>query len=227
MKPIRMAALAAACTFAAYAPAGAADLRGQPSLKDAPYVDNTPTYRYYLGIKGGWTFPQDTDFNALGLNLNTSYDTGYVISGVAGVELSRSSAGRLRGDIEAGYSSANASGGSAFGRTGITFGLASLYYDFETGTVFKPFIGAGGGIAGVDFKNHGFSPIGTLLNSSDTAYAYHLTAGASVALSASTEVELAYRYFGTTGAELRAVDGTRTSVDTGDHQIMLGLRQKF
>ena len=227
MKTHYLAALAAIGTLIAAAPAGAADLRGQPSLKDAPYVDNTPTYRYYLGVKGGFTFPQDTDFNVLGANLNNSYDTGYVVSGVVGVELARSPSGRLRGDIEAGYSSADVSSGIAFGRTATTFGMASLYYDFETGTVIKPFIGAGGGIADVDFKNHGISPGGVLLNSSDTAYAYHLTAGASVALSASTDVELAYRYFATTGAELRAIDGTKTSVDTQDHQIMLGLRQKF
>jgi opacity protein-like surface antigen len=230
-----LAAMAALGAVAA-SPAAGADLY-RPSLKDAPVAD-APTYKYYLGVRGGWTFPQDTDFDVLGLNVKNDYDTGYFVSGVVGMELARMPTGRLRGDIEVGYSSADVSahtitglgkfsGDQAFGRTATTFGMASLYYDFETGTVFKPFIGAGGGIADVDFKNHGVTPTGTVLNSSDTAYAYHLTAGANVALSASLDLEVAYRFFGTTGAELKAIDGTVKSVDTQDHQILLGLRQTF
>jgi opacity protein-like surface antigen len=236
MKFIGLAALAAACALVT-GPLAAADLRGQPSLKDAPF-DNTPTYKYYIGIRGGANFPEDTDFNAFGTKFTNAYDPGYFVSGVLGVELARSSSGRLRGDIEIGYDRATIdtqtlagvgtfSGSSATGRTSTTFGLASLYYDFETGTIFRPFVGAGGGIADVSLRHQGIAPGFVALSSSDTAYAYHLTAGLNTALSASLDLELAYRYFGTTGAELRAKDGTRTDVDTGEHQIMLGLRQKF
>jgi opacity protein-like surface antigen len=227
MTLINRAALTVACVALA-GPAIAADLGGgRGSLKDGPAYVDTPTYRYYLGVKGGWTFPEDTDFNVGGTNISNGYDTGYTISGVIGTELSRSSSGRLRGDLEFGYSEADVSGGSAFGRKETTFGMASLYYDFETGSVFRPFIGAGGGIADVDFHKYGTPGLGRLINDNDTAYAYHLTGGVGMQLSPTLDLEVSYRYFGTTGAELRAVDGTKTSVDTQDQQILVGLRQKF
>ncbi|MBX9925168.1 MAG: outer membrane beta-barrel protein [Hyphomicrobiaceae bacterium] len=220
-------------------PAIAADLGGRPgSIKDPPpqYIESVPTYKFYLAARGGLTFPEDTDFNTLGLGVTNEYELGYFFSGAAGLSNLAGVPG-LRGEIEIGYSQADVeshnvggakfTGGNAFGRTALTYGLASLYYDFNTGTIVRPFIGAGGGIADVSFENHGVTGIGTLLDSSDTAYAYHITAGANVEITKSLNFELAYRYLGTTGAELTARNGTKTEVDTGDHQIMFGLRQSF
>lgn len=234
-------------TFAAIATASmavgaatAADLGGRRgSIKDSPppaYVQEIPSYKFYLAVRGGLSFPDDTDFNTLGVNIGNEYDTGYFISGAAGIN-NLLGVGGLRGELEIGYSDADIkshsvggtkfTGNNAFGNTNLTYGLASIYYDFNTGTIVKPFIGAGGGIADVSFDDHGVSATGTVLSDSAIAYAYHVTAGANVEITKSLNFELAYRYLGTTGAELTARDGTTTSVDTGDHQVLFGLRQSF
>lgn len=240
---IRLKATFAAIATASMAvgTAAAADLGGRRgSIKDTPpppaFVEPVPTHKFYLAVRGGISFPEETDFNALGLNIENEYSTGYFIGGAAGINNLLGVPG-LRGDIEIGYTETdvdshnvggvNFSGANAFGSTSLTYGLASIYYDFNTGTIVKPFIGAGGGIAQVDFDNHGVSAVGTVLSSSETAYAFHITAGANVEITKDLNFELAYRYLGTTGAELTAVDGTKTDVDTGDHQIMFGLRRSF
>ncbi len=220
-------------------PAIAADLGGgRGSIKDPPlaYVEDVPTYKFYLAVRGGLSFPEDTSFNTLGLGITNEYDLGYFFSGAAGVSNLAGVRG-LRGELEVGYTQSDIeshnvggvkfTGGNAFGRSALTYGLASLYYDFNTGTIVRPFIGAGGGIADVSFENYGVTGVGSVLDSSDTAYAYHITAGANVEITKSLNFELAYRYLGTTGAELTARDGTKTEVDTVDHQIMFGLRQSF
>jgi opacity protein-like surface antigen len=242
IRPLALSAL----VFAASAGAHAADLGGGPrggSLKDPPppppvtYAE--PAFRYYLALRGGWTFPDDTNFNVAGLSVANEYDTGYFIAGAVGVKLGGATGiGGLRGDIEAGYKNADVSahvlstgarfsGGAQRGSTDTTYVMASLYYDFDTGSRIRPFIGAGGGIADVNFDSHGTSTTGTLLDSNATAYAYHLTAGLNFELAPGLQLETAYRYFGTAGADLTAIDGTKTSIDTHDHQIMIGLRQSF
>jgi opacity protein-like surface antigen len=216
-------------------PAAAADLGGQRYAAPMQTFDDTPTYKYYLGVRGGLAFPQDTGFNAYGFDVKNSYDTGYTVSGIIGTELAKSSMGRLRGDIEVGYTTSDVDDHkvSGFGRfkghgaLDQTFAMASLYYDFNTGSVFRPFIGAGGGIAEVKLSKQGLTGGDTLLSGSDTAYAYHLTAGTNIALSSTLDLELAYRFMGTTGAEIRSADGTKNSIDTHDHQVLIGLRQMF
>lgn len=220
-------------TFLLTQSALAADLGGAPryggSLKDppAPAYELTP-YRYYLAVRGGVTFPDNTDFNTATLGFSSEYETGYSISGAAGISGLLGVRG-LRGEIEIGYNSADVESRNVgtFGRTDVTFGLASVYYDFDTGSFLRPFIGAGVGIADVNFDNHGISGVGVVLDDNSTAFAYHLTGGVNMRLSDSLNLELAYRYFGTAGAELTARDGTRNDIDVSDHQILVGLRQSF
>jgi opacity protein-like surface antigen len=214
----------------------AADYGRGGSIKDEPVEQVSPA-KFYFAVRGGATFPTDTDFDVLGTSVDNEYDTGYFIGGALGVTGLLGVRG-LRGDIELGYSEADIeshdvagvgkfTGGDAFGSTSIFYGLASIYYDFDTGTIVKPFIGAGGGIADVSFEGHGVSPLGVVMDDSSTAYAYHVTAGVNFQLAANLNLELAYRFLGTTGAELTAVDGTKTEVDTGDHKLLLGLRYNF
>lgn len=236
-------AIAAAATLATgTTTAGAADLGGGPryggSIKDAtPPVYDVPSYRYYLAVRGAATFPEDTEFNTATLGFSSQYEDGYAISGAAGVSGLWGVRG-LRGELEVGYNSAEVSSqsvsgggflgpGAATGRTNTTFGLASLYYDFDTGSFLRPFVGVGGGIADVHFDNHGITPLGAVLDDRSTAYAFHFTGGVNMKITDSLNVEIAYRYFGTAGAELTTRDGIRNDIDVSDHQILLGLRQSF
>ncbi|NJO55634.1 MAG: porin family protein [Rhodospirillales bacterium] len=225
------AATVAALALAAGALPGvatAADFGRGGSIKDDPVEQVSPA-KFYFAVRGGFTFPDDTDFdiNLGGVrSVTNEYDTGYFVGGALGVTGLLGIRG-LRGDIEIGYSDAEIeshnvggigkfSGGDAFGSTDIFYGIASIYYDFDTGTIVKPFIGAGGGIAEVNFDGHGVNAAGVVLDDSSTAYAYHITAGLNFQLAANLNLELGYRYFGTTGAELTAVDGTTTEIDTAE-----------
>ena len=239
MKIIARIGAAFAALVAGAVAANAADLGGRrppPSLKDEPVYE--APYRFYLALRGGVTFPEDTDFNAFGLSFNGEHDVGGTISGAAGVRFDSFGWKGFRGEIEIGYSEASVdtqsvggvgkfSGGSARGDTSLTYGFASLYYDFQTGSSIRPFIGAGAGIAELNLDGHGVSATGVALNDSGTGFAYHGTAGLAFNLGQGFDLEVAYRYLGVTDVEMRAVDGTKSDVDYNDHQILLGLRKAF
>lgn len=221
-------------------PGAAADL-GEPSLKDGPYEEARPfgrSFPFYLAIRGGIAFPEDTEFGALATTITNSYDDGYFVGGAAGMDLGRFGAFQLRGDIEAGYRQADIdshnvgglgtfSGADAFGETSVTYGLANLYADFDTGSFLKPYISAGGGIGHVDFDNHGVTGVGTALSESGTGYAFQAGAGVSMDVGNGFDLEVGYRYFAVYDVELTAADGTTSDVDVEDHQILFGLRKSF
>ncbi len=221
------------------APAAAADLGGDDdyvSFKDAP---RALPWQYYVGFRGGLSFQEDTDFDTLGLNVANSYDdVGGTISGFAGVNLGPTfGLPGLRGEIEIGYRENDVEehtlGGVvfqndlSFGSISTTSYLANLYYDFQTGSIFQPYIMAGGGIADVSFDNHGVTGLGTVLDDSETAYTYQVGAGFSLDLSNGLDLEVGYRYSSVVDVELTALDGTTSETDVDDHQILFGLKQRF
>ena len=89
--------------------------------------------------------------------------------------------------------------------------MANGYYDFETGSALKPFIGAG-----IGFANHDFEDV------DDTVFAYQFTLGAAYAVNETMDLDCAYRYFATADPDLDGIDA-----DYGSHNISVGLRFKF
>jgi opacity protein-like surface antigen len=192
--------------------ASAADLGGAPyrSIKDEPYPE--APYRYYLAVRGGVTFPDDIDYR-FGIS-PTEQDTGFTVSGAAGIRLDGIGLRGFRGELEGGYSEAENS--NQPGHTSVSFGLANVYYDFSTGSPLRPFVGAGIGIGDVD---DGFA--------SGTGLAYQGTAGVAMNIGGGFDLELAYRYFGVTGADLERHGETLSDGDYKAHQILVGLRKSF
>lgn len=78
-----------------------------------------------------------------------------------------------------------------------TFGLfGNVYYDINTGSALKPFVGAGLGYQWVDVD---YQPSGVAVgDDSDSVFAYQLMAGASYAVTDSVEVFGQYTYRDTT-----------------------------
>jgi opacity protein-like surface antigen len=238
---VRAAAVSfAACVSAS--PVLAADIYTKGSggsFKDGPVA--VASSSFYVSIRGGATFAQDTDFDVLGLNVENEYeDVGFMVSGAFGKSFAGwgGGMGGLRGEIEIGYLRNDIdahdvevlgrfSGSDAFGETSAVFGLVNLYYDFNPLGRFKPFVGAGIGVAKVDFDGHGVSAVGVVMDDSDTAFAFQLSAGTHISLSESVDLELGYRFLGLHGAELEAVDGTSSDVDVNNHIIYGGLRFKM
>lgn len=241
---VRAACLAAVTSFAILSGAAvAADLEGPRggSWKDDPVAPYSPLQRYYVSLRGAFAFPEDTSFEFGGLGVDNSYeDLGYAVSGAVGMRVFETPSVIVRGELELGYRDAEIeshtvagvgtlSGGDAFGNTSVLFGLANLIVDFKTGTPFVPYLSVGGGFGNVEFDGHGVSDpgIGTVLDDSATGYAFQAGAGVSYDFGSGLSLDLGYRYLGVYDVDLEATDGTSNSVDVEDHQILIGLTQRF
>jgi len=92
--------------------------------------------------------------------------------------------------------------------------MANGYYDFASGTAFRPFIGAGAGYVNVRLEDGG--------SEDDSVFAYQLMAGCGYALSNSVTFDLQYRYFATDDPDF---DGFE--LDYRTHNLLAGLRFNF
>lgn len=104
--------------------------------------------------------------------------------------------------------------------------LASIYYDFPTRSVWKPYIGAGIGVTQqeVEAKLAGVE----IVDDDDTVFAYQLALGLGYSLSRMTTIYAGYRYFAYDDVEFDAVGGdTIEATDNDSHDIELGVRWRF
>ncbi len=108
------------------------------------------------------------------------------------------------------------------GDTKVTAALASIYYEFLPNSQWRPFVGAGIGVAQV--KEDGgpaLSPRGD-----KTGFAYQVGAGLSHPFSDRLTGEVAYRYVGVPKVKFGSV-GDRVNGDFGASLVTVGLRYKF
>lgn len=108
------------------------------------------------------------------------------------------------------------------------FGLfGNVFYDIDTGSSFKPYVGAGAGYQWTDVR---YQPSGVdVADDSDGGFAYQLMAGASVALSDNAEVFGQYTWrdrTDTADVPLNLLPAT-LGVETGQSIISAGVRVKF
>ena len=114
------------------------------------------------------------------------------------------------------------SGKSGAGDTKVTAGLASVYYDFLRDSQWRPFVGAGIGIAQVKEDS------GSILapHGDKTTFAYQVGAGVSHPFNDRLTGEVAYRYLGVPSVKFGAA-ANRVSGDFGASLVTVGLRYKF
>lgn len=116
----------------------------------------------------------------------------------------------------------NNKGKSGFGDTKVTAGLASVYYDFLPDSQWRPFVGAGIGIAQVKVDGgSALSPHGD-----KTTFAYQVGGGISHPFNERLTGEIAYRYLGAPSVKFGAA-GDRVNGDFGASLVTVGLRYKF
>ncbi len=198
-------------------PAQAADLYSPPPETDyEPPAQQAYWSPWYIALRGGAVYADDTSFGALGTTIDNSYDVGGYIDGAVGYQFRNSG---LRAEAEFGYLSSSVdshdiAGAGTFdadqaqGDTSAIFGLASIYYDIPLNAPIKPFVGGGIGAADVSFEGHGTTPAGTVLDDSATAFAWHLTGGVGYDISENVALEVGYRYLEFDGVDVVALDGT-------------------
>ena len=100
------------------------------------------------------------------------------------------------------------------------------YYDLETPTIFKPYVGAGVGMAKMKYKfkdTYPDYPEDNETNSvSKNKFAYSLMAGVGAEITKNVTVDVGYRY-----TDYGTISKDRTKFDTKAHQILAGVRYSF
>ncbi len=128
----------------------------------------------------------------------------------------------IRGDITAGYRKMKIGGVPL--EAGIWDVMANAYYDIGNFSGVTPYIGAGLGMANVDYKING--PVGELINGRDTTrLQWALMAGAAIDVADNVKIDLGYRYARISSGDV-AYAGPLTIGDKGlqSHQLRAGLR---
>ncbi len=178
--------------------------------------------RAYGSINAGVTSVEDTSFNAApGLNVNTDYDNGYVVTGEVGYNVGKFFfIDNVKLGVELGYGENEVDGHSAAGANlsgsdgDLQVGtlMANMYHEYNTGTRFVPYYGLGVGLARIDADNFRTSG-GTALDDDETAFAYQGNVGVNYMLTSSSDIGARYRYTATEGAEMRGAGLGASSED--------------
>ncbi len=181
---------------------------------------------------------KDTNFNyAPGAKIDTSFDTGYGASASYGYDTGKVwSLGGFRPEVEVGYNQADVDGhklnggatlsGSA-GDVDTFYVMANLIHDFDTGTDFVPYVGAGLGYASVSYNDFGVAAIPNVLDDSDGGLAYQGIVGLGYQISPTLAVTLDYRYFATEDLDVKTAVGNSTSIQNEQNKFNVGMRYGF
>jgi opacity protein-like surface antigen len=199
----------------------------------------------FASLSLGYTMPDDSDidFDA-GLEAEVEYDGGYIISGEIGgwvAENWRASTELLyqKNDLDEGSISVDgdvyqendldemsATGGSISvdGDAEMTALMCNIYYDFDTGSKFKPFLTAGVGGARVevsDITSPATSPY-YLEGDDDYVFAYQAGVGVAYDFDGPFALDVKYRYLATSDPEFEI-----SETEFGSHNFYVGYRYNF
>lgn len=104
------------------------------------------------------------------------------------------------------------------------------YYDIENPTIFKPYVGAGVGMAKMKYKFKDTYPDYPEDNETNThsknKFAYSLMAGVGAEIMKNVTVDVGYRYTDY-GSFSKTVEDGKLKFDTKAHQILAGVRYNF
>jgi OOP family OmpA-OmpF porin len=140
-------------------------------------------------------------------------ESGWTIDAAVG----RTFGPNVRGEGELLYSDADQK--SSDGRIKVIAGLANGYYDFDTSTRLRPFVGAGIGIAQVKLD-------GGPIHDDDTGFAYQFQTGVAYPINPQLSAQIAYRYLGVNDVKL-GEGPFRLSGDYHDQAVTAGLTYRF
>lgn len=199
---------------------------------------------YGIGLMGGVTDSQDTQRDPVQTTPITTSSDSYNLSGGAtvwfGYDLKPKLNIPLRTELATSFRSRHdfnvlfvqASPGNALygakANVRTTDFMVSLLWDLPLGNRFKPYIGAGAGIAYIDSETDAFTP--TRSSASDTRRnsAWQAQAGITYAYSNNLDIRLDYRYIDlgdiSTG---RLASGDSFTARLTSHDLRIGAEWKF
>lgn len=192
-------------------------IAGALSLGQSAAAQQSAAGGYVLG-GAGLSLLRDADTRG-STTATHEFDPGWL--GVGAVGYAFPSGIRLEGEL--GYRRNNVDGGSGHAEAWSLMGNA--LYDFNTGTRFTPYVGAGVGGARLNFNN--VSAGATSIDDSDTVLAYQGLAGVTYQVETNIKLDLGYRYLATEKPSFRTRAGGTVDSEYDDHAVMFGLRYQF
>ena len=143
----------------------------------------------YVSLQGGGSFLSDADNVGGGISIESSFETGYNVSGAAGYSFKNGI--RLEGEISYRRNSLDKLTITADGGVGVALGVGSLngisadadgnvsalsfmanaFYDFRLANSVKPYVGGGIGVARLSINDAAVLGI-TLVDDDDIVFAY-------------------------------------------------------
>ncbi|MDR1338179.1 MAG: outer membrane beta-barrel protein [Rickettsiales bacterium] len=113
----------------------------------------------------------------------------------------------------------------------------NAYYDLDTGTAFKPYVGAGFGVAHINYdtQSYGLTAAGQdeqYGKGSTESIVWSVGAGVSYDIDANIAIDLGYRYtdFGTVNGLITSTgfdNFQKLSADLSSHEVNIGVRYAF
>jgi opacity protein-like surface antigen len=188
----------------------------------------------YVDLRGGLTSLSDSDLTdpALpGISGEAEFDNGFGIEGAVGyehpsgfrVELALGYRNNDFDDVSVAGISASSAGVNVGGQVEALSVMANGYAAFDVGGGFKPFIGAGVGVAFLDAELELSVPgFAVTASDDDTVFAYQGIAGVEYEIPtdmATIALGVRYSYFATADPDFGG-----TEAEYGTHNVMVGVR---
>jgi len=186
---------------------------GAAALLAAAPAMAQPVTGLYVGAGAGANFLQGNKLN------NNDYDVGPAGDLYVGYGFGNG----FRTDLEASIRENSHDGNNHQTTYGF---MANGYYDFDFGSPFVPYVGAGVGLALVD-ADFGSGGGSRYFESTKAAFAYQGIAGVAYNFTPGMAATLEYRYLGTQGRTFQDNGERIKSGDNNNHSILVGLRYSF
>ena len=192
------------------------------------------TNGWYVGAQTGFNYVPKMSDGINGVDVESKFDPGVGILGQVGYGFGQI---RLEGELGYRYNKTDTvemlnQRVSGSGSARATTMMLNALYDFNTGTPWTPYIGAGVGGAYVNMnsvraRDNTFATV----DDSDLVFAYQGIAGVSYDFTNNLAIKADYRYLGTQSGKFDVTDNAGNSGTLEDnytsHSLMVGFTYKF
>jgi len=184
------------------------------------------TNGWYVGGGLGLNWLRDADVQGGAVNSKAEFNTGG--AGILSLGYGLGNGFRLEGEL--GYrrnSVDKVAGVDGDGNVSQWSMMGNALYDFNTGTAFTPYVGAGLGGVRVNVNDARTFTGGRTIDDSDTVFAYQGIAGIAYSIAPQWKVDLGYRYFASADPSFKTNDNVKVDGENRNHTVLLSLRYEF
>lgn len=191
-----------------------------------PASAEQPTTGPYVSFGGGAQWLRNSKTTAPPVSTTYRFNTGWAAVGALGYGLGNG----FRVESEIGYRQSDvnkANTGAASGKAKAYHLMVNGLYDFNLGWPVTPYVGAGVGVARVNFDSVTVPLAGRTIDDTATTFAYQGIAGVAYAITQNLKFDVSYRYFGTSNPYLKDSAHVDERAQYRDHTVLAALRWEF